>query len=1020
MKDKVWSWFVEHFFKVVLVLFFSLLISSVVAIAWKSGGFVRNEPAPIPEKKVVKKAVKKAPKKRGPIEVLPESSWVDSTLQVMTLDEKIGQFFMVATFSNRDEAHYRYIDKLIREYRIGGLLFFQGGPYRQAMLTNRYQAQSRVPLFIGIDGEWGLAMRLDSTVEFPRQMMLGSIRDNQLVYRMGSEIGEQCRRLGIHINFAPVSDINSNPNNPVIGNRSFGEGRNNVAEKSIAYMKGLQHNRVIATAKHFPGHGDTDEDSHFTLPVVNHSGEKIRELDLYPYQQLIADSLMGVLSGHLYVPGLDSGRVQASSLSGKVVTTLLRDEMGFRGLVFTDAMNMRGVLKGGKASDINVKALLAGNDVLLYPESIAETIAAVKENLSKGTISEEFINQKVKKILKAKYWAGLNQYAPVVATNLYEDLNNEKSTELLKELNESAVTVLKNDLELIPIQSVGEGKLATVTIGAGIGTPFQKMISTYSPAQHYAFYASPGSEEEINEMLAKLEPYSQVVVAVHDIGSLVKRSNGISTGTTDFVTRLKQKGKQVILCLFGTPYSIRFFPETDALMCINQDSELAQQSMSQVLFGALPGLGMLPVSVAGYKPGEGIMTPSIGRISYGSPEQVGMNSRSLQKIDAVVAEAMRELAFPGCQVVVARKGMIVVDKAYGTLSYKRGERVGKESLYDLASITKVAATLQAVMALYDQKAIDLDHKAAFYLPELKNTNKQNFTIRDLLLHRSGLVSFYPKLWGRTMTGGGGLMGEYYSGRPDSTFTLQVAPKLFTKSTMPDSVWKWVIQSPMNNNKDKSGKYGYVYSDLGFLTLQKIVERLSGQPLDTFVRQRFYQPMGLSRLGFTPLVRFPADQIAPTEQDSRYRGQLLQGTVHDQMAAMLGGVSGHAGLFGNAGDLSALMQMLLWKGKYAGIQYIQPATADLFAKMADGSNHRGLGWDKVPVNGNSSYVSQSASVNSFGHTGFTGNVVWADPDKELVFVFLSNRVHPDADNNTINTLKTRRKIHDLLYESLLAM
>jgi beta-N-acetylhexosaminidase len=997
-----------------------LLVSSVVAIAWKSVVIKEVSPKPVTEQKAVKSAKKKTSVRRGPIDVLPENSWVDSTLQTMTLDEKVGQFFMVATFSNRDEAHYRYIDKLIRDYRIGGLLFFQGGPYRQAVLTNRYQAQSKVPLFVGIDGEWGLAMRLDSTVEFPRQMALGAVRDNQLIYQMGSAIGEQCRRLGIQINFAPVSDINSNPNNPVIGSRSFGEGRENVAKKSIAYMKGLQHQRVIATAKHFPGHGDTDEDSHFTLPVVSHTAERLREMDLYPYQQLIADSLMGILSAHLYVPGLDSGRVQASSLSGKVVTNLLRHEMGFRGLVFTDAMNMRGVLKGGKASDVNLKALLAGNDILLYPENIVETVTAIKDALGRGVISENFINEKVKRILQAKYWAGLNQYEPISTTNLYEDLNNAKSAELIKELSESAVTVLRNDEDLIPIRFVGTEAVASVTIGAGIGTSFQKMMSTYAPVQHFAFYAGAGSEEEINEMLEKVDSYTQVVVAVHDISSKGKRNNGISDGTVDFVNRLKQKNKKVILCLFGTPYSIRFFPETDGLMIISQDGELAHQSMAQVLFGALPGLGMLPVSVASYKPGDGIMTPAIGRISNGTPEQVGMNTAALQKIDGVVAEAINEQAFPGCQVMVVRKGMVVWDKAYGDLSYKKGDRLGKETLYDLASITKVAATLQAVMYLYDQKAIDLDQKVAFYLPELKGTNKQHFTLRDLLVHRSGLVAFYPKLWGRTMTGGGGLLGEYYSGRPDSTFTLQVAPKLFAKPAMRDSVWKWVVQSPMNNNKDKSGRYGYVYSDLGFLTLQKVVEKITGQPLDVFVQERFYRPLGLSRLGFTPLVHFPSEQIAPTEQDTRFRGQLLQGTVHDQMAAMLGGVAGHAGLFGNARDLAALMQVQLWKGKYAGVQYIQSGTIDLFAKMADASNHRGLGWDKVPVTGTSSYVSPYASANSFGHTGFTGNVVWVDPDKEMIFVFLSNRVNPDPDNNTINTLKTRRRIHDLLYESLLTM
>ncbi|GAB3180762.1 glycoside hydrolase family 3 N-terminal domain-containing protein [Telluribacter humicola] len=974
----------------------------------------------VTKKPEVVKPAKKARRRAGPVHVLPEAKWVDSTLATLSLDEKIGQFFMVAAFSNRNEYENRYVEKLVRDYHLGGLIFFQGGPYRQAVLTNRFQAQSKVPLFIGIDGEWGLGMRLDSTIEFPRQMVLGAIKNDELVYRMGDEIGKHCRRLGIHINFAPVSDVNSNPKNPIIGVRSFGEDRENVSRKSSAYMKGLQRNHVIATAKHFPGHGDTDTDSHLTLPVVNHSAERLQEIDIYPYKKMIADSLMGVLSGHLFVPALDNTPQQPSSLSHKVVTELLQNEMGFRGLVFTDAMNMQGVLKAGKAADVNLKALLAGNDVLLYPEKVGETVKRIKDALEQGTITQEFIDKKVKRILQAKYWAGLNQYKPIELANLYQDLNNVESKELIRELSEAAVTVVRNDNGLLPIRSIEGMKVASVTIGAGTGTAFQKMIAHYAPMRHHTFADKPSTDEEIAQMMTHLEAYETIIVSVHGISSSARRNHGITAGTVNFISRMKQQGKRVVLALFGTPYSIPLFPETDVLLCANQDGEDSQMAAAQVIFGALPGQGVLPVSVLSYQPGHGYETQAIGRMSYGSAESVGMSSRILHNIDYVITEAINEHVFPGCQVLVARKGKVVFDKSYGTLNYRSAERVNEETIYDLASVTKVAATLQAVMLLYDRKLIDLDKKASEYLPELRFTNKQYFTIRDLLLHRSGLVSFYPKLWERTMTRGGGLLPEYYSASADSTFPLQVAPRLHAKPTLRDSVWKWVVESPLHNRRERSGQYSYVYSDLGFLTLQKIVERVTAQPLDLFVHQNIYEPLGLTRLGFNPLRRFPQNLIAPTEQDIRFRSQLIQGTAHDQMAAIQGGVSGHAGLFGTAFEVATLLQMNLWKGIYAGKQFYQPETVPLFARMQDNIHHRGLGWDKAPVSGNSSYVSSKASINSFGHTGFTGAVAWVDPDEELVFVFLSNRIHPDMENNGINRHRTRRKVHDLVYDSILKL
>lgn len=1004
-------------FRVVVIVVALVVLTSVASVAWK---MIAVKTVPVAtEAPAIRKAAHKAPKKRrDPVIVLPENEWVDSTLKSLTIEQKIGQLFMVATFSNRDESHYKYIDKLINDYQIGGLIFFQGGPVGQAQLTNRYQSHSNIPLFIGIDGEWGLGMRLDSTISFPKQMVLGSIQDNQLIYRMGEDIARQCKRLGIHINFAPVADLNSNPANPVIGIRSFGEDRENVTRKAIAYMKGLQRNKVIATAKHFPGHGDTDADSHFTLPVLTHSVEQLTESDLYPYREMIADSLMGVLNAHLYIPALDNTPNQASSLSEKVVTGLLRKELGFRGLVFTDAMNMRGVLKTGKAADVNLKALIAGNDVLLYPESIAETIIRIKDAINQRVISEKIIDDKVKRILQAKYWSGLNQYKPVEINRLYTDLNSEKSYELYRELCEASVTVVRNNNNLLPIGSVLDNNMASVSMGEGSSMAFQKMLSTYKPMRAYTFYDGPSSQEQITEMLDYLEPYNTVVVDVHGISSRPGRNYGIAPGMVDFVNQLKQQNKKVILCLFGTPYSIPFFPETDVLICAGQDGKDQQEIVPQIIFGALRSQGRLPVSVLSYKPGTGVNTTAINRIAFGTAESVGMDGATLKKIDEIANAAVSDHVFPGCEVLVARQGKIIYEKQFGGLSYRTNDRVTPETIYDLASLTKVSATLQAVMLLYDRKQLDLDEKASKYLPELTGTNKQHLTVRDLLMHRSGLISFYPSLWDRTKTSAGGLLPEYYSSKQDTAYYLQVAPKLFAKGALRDSVWKWVVQSPMNNRRDRAGNYGYLYSDLGFLTLQKIVEKVTGQSLDIFVAANIYEPLGLAYLGFNPLRRFSEKQIAPTEQDYRFRGQLLQGTVHDQMAAIVGGVSGHAGLFGTARDLAVLLQMNLWKGTYAGRRYYEQATVPFFSRIYDESHHRGLGWDKAPADGNSSYVSPQASVNSFGHTGFTGTMVWIDPEEDLVFVFLSNRVNPDAENTAITTQRTRKKIQDVVYSSLI--
>lgn len=1006
-----------------------LAVSLITAFGWTKPGRTiwhrssRTATIHSPVKKRAHPAVHLYDSPAQPVEVLtlPDSGqrWVDSVFATLTPEQKIGQFFMVATFSNRSESHYQYVDHLIQTYNIGGLIFFQGGPYRQAVLTNRYQAESKVPLLVGIDGEWGLGMRLDSAMDFPKQMALGAIRDNQLIYRMGAEIGRQCRRLGIHINFAPVSDINSNPANPVIGVRSFGESKENVALKASAYMRGLQGARIIATAKHFPGHGDTNADSHRTLPTVSRSSEQLRDIDLYPFRKLIADSLMGIVTGHLYVPVVDNTPALAATLSEKVVTELLQKELGFRGLVFTDALNMGGISRSPRAMDVNLQALLAGNDILLYPENVKEATAAILNAVQQGVLPQELVDQKVKKILRAKYWAGLNHYKPIALGGLSADLNSPEAESLKQDLCEQSITVVQNSQNLLPLKHLDTLRLASVAIGAEPGNVFQKTLSQYAPFQNITYPDKPVSDADLTKMLAQIGDANVVVMSFHRMSESAYRKFGLTKTSLDLIGRLRARGTKVIVTAFGSPYSMAQFAGADALVCAYQEFDEMQRAVPPVLFGGLGAGGRMPVSTGDLKVGLGQTLQPDGRLAPGSPESVGMKSATLARIDAIATGAVRDHVVPGCEILVARRGKIVYSKNFGALTYQSGaEKVTDETLYDLASLTKVLATLQAVMVLYDRKQIDLAQKASAYLPELRGTNKQNITLLDLLWHQSGMVSFYPTTWDRTRTPGGGLKAEYYSATPDSLHPLQIAPTLWATAALKDSVWKWVVQSPMSKKTDESGKPSYVYSDLNFLTLQKIVERVSKQPLDKFVTDNVYKRLGLHALGFTPLQRLKNPHCAPTEQDTYYRNQLLVGTVHDQMGAVQGGVSGHAGLFGNAHDIATLLQMNLQKGQYGGERILNPMTVPYFTQTLSNRSHRALGWDKPnPESTSSVYMAEQASPRSFGHTGFTGNVVWVDPDEELIFVFLSNRIYPTAANNSINTTKLRRRIHEVIYNAI---
>jgi beta-N-acetylhexosaminidase len=943
-----------------------------------------------------------------------QEQWVDSVFNSMTEQERIGQLFMVAAYSNRDETHYTEIERLIQEYHIGGLIFFQGGPVRQAQLTNRYQASSKVPLFIAMDAEWGLGMRLDSTISFPRQMTLGAIQDKQLIYDMGAEIARHSKRLGVHINFAPVVDVNSNPANPVIGSRSFGENKYNVAEKGIAYMKGMQDNGVIANAKHFPGHGDTGTDSHLTLPVIRHDKKRMEEVELYPFKRLMEENLMSVMVAHIHVPAYDDEPNKATTLSEYVVTDLLQKEMGFEGLIFTDALNMKGVSKFYEPGEVDVMALQAGNDVLLFPEDVPEAVKRIEKALRRKDLKRKDLYKSVKKILAAKYWAGLNNYQPIETKNLVKDLNSSKSQMLKQKLYEKALTVVNNQNDLIPIRILDTTNFASLVINGDEDHTFEEMLSKYAPFNHYQILRDENTTEVYQKMLQKLQRYDLIVVGMQGMSNSGSKNFGLEKSSIDFLKKLQEK-TQVIVTVFGNAYSLKNFEGFNHIICTYQDDPASRKIVPQLIFGAIDANGKLPVTASEqFKAATGINTSRLGRLGYTFPEAEGMRSEKLDEIDRIIQETIKDQATPGCQILVARNGNVIFEKGYGYMTYDSIKEINTHTIYDLASITKVTATLQAIMFLEERGVVDLDAQISEYLPELKGTNKEKLILRDILTHESGLKAYIP-FWRYTMDLETGLDSALYSNFAADQYPNQLAFDLFGSASLQDSVWKWTVESDL---RDKKGdKYDYRYSDMGFYMLEKVASRMLNQPMDEFLEQNFYAPLGMTTTGYHPLCKFPLYSIAPTEVDNYFRKSAIHGMVHDPGAAMYGGVAGHAGLFSNANDLAKLFQMNLQDGEYAQSRYLLSGTVPKFAARQSEENRRGLGWDKPDITMDDGPTSREVSAATFGHTGFTGTAAWVDPEFNLVYIFLSNRIYPDAGNWKLIRNSIRTKVQDIIYEAI---
>ena len=944
-------------------------------------------------------------------------TWVDSVFNSLTPDERLGQLFMVAAYSNLNkkehEKNKEEVEKLIRDYKIGGLIFFQGGPARQAILENEYQSISKTPLLIAMDAEWGLAMRLDSTVKFPHQMTLGAIANDSLIYDMGRSIALQCKRLGVQLDFAPVIDINSNPLNPIIGTRSFGENKYKVAQKGLAYMSGLQYEHVISTAKHFPGHGDTHADSHKTLPVINHSMERLDTLELYPFRQLFEHGISSTMVAHLYIPVLDSTEDRASTLSPKIVNGLLKTKMDFKGLVFTDALNMKGVTKYYKPGIVDVKALIAGNDVLLFSEDVPKAIEEIKKAIADSEITQADIDARCKKILMAKCWAGLNHYQPVDLKGLYTDLNPISADLLNRKMAEQSITLLQNKNNLIPLKRLDTLNIATLSVGDTSSTLFENRISDYASAKKFNLKIN-GDSLFYDSIEKALNPYNMIIVAMDNPSSNPATNFGLSAASIQFLTKIMAT-KKIIFDCFSTPYVLSKFANITnaaAIVMSYEDNKYAQNYSAQLIFGGIAAQGTLPVSAnADFPVGSGIKQNDIIRFAYVSPEELGINENKFSEIDSLANQGIKEHAYPGCVILAAKEGKVFYKKAFGYQTYNQLIPTKTSDIYDLASLTKIMATTPSIMRLTEENKLKLNAPLSLYLPALKKSNKKKMLIINVMTHQAGLEPWIP-FYKTTMKD-----GNYFSWIYDSIqtpeFTTRVANNLFISKTYHDSILHQIIMSPISKKKE------YVYSDLGFYLLKEIIEKQTHTTLDKYVFQNFYKPLGLSTMGYLPRNRFDLKRIPPTEYDTYFRKQLIHGDVQDQGAAMMGGVSGHAGLFSDANDVAVMMQMYLQKGVYGGERYFSSNTVNEFTAcpFCDKGNRRGIGFDKPEMNrAKENPTCDSASAASFGHSGFTGTYTWADPANGIVYVFLSNRVYPSAKENKLAKLNIRTKIQQVIYNA----
>lgn len=934
-----------------------------------------------------------------------QQQWVDSIYQSMNLDQKIGQLFVPMVFSRKDDQHFEEIKTLIEKHHIGGLIFSLGTPYKQTLWLNEFQSVSRVPLLISMDAEWGVAMRLDSVVAFPWSMTLGAVKDVALVEKIGQRMAEQERELGVHMSYAPVMDINTNPQNPIIGNRSYGESPYLVAQKGVALMQGHHRAGILTSGKHFPGHGDTATDSHKTLPSVSFDRPRLEKMELHPFRKAIEQGLSSVMVAHLNVPALTRSNGPAS-LSYEVVTKLLKEQMGFNGLVVTDALNMKGAAPLDPNVNMDLAALMAGHDILLISKDIPFGIQKIKTAYQQQEIVRKRVEESVKKILKAKYKAGLTHRKNIDPKGLFHRINTRKDTLLIEEAFAKSITLLKNEKQILPLNS--KDVYAHIKLGDALSRHFEELLEEGLTLKSI-------EPTTLKNTLAALEGYEKVIISYHRSNKSPFISPDFSEDEIALIKAIAQNHR-VVLDIFVNPYpliDLGGLDSIDAVVVSYQNNPVSQKISAKLLMGQGQFLGRLPVGISNDFPVE----HGIERLSKTKNDRLlliekGFDPDAIKQIDRFALQVIDSAMTPGMQILIAKSGEILFHKSFGYHTYDQKIKVENHHLYDLASLTKITATLPLIMNEVDHGRFDLDSRLADFMPELKGSNKADLTVKEVLSHYGKLTPWIP-FYKQTLDEQGQLMGKFYRQKNKYRFDVPVANQLFLRSNFPQSIREQIIESPLLDSLQ------YKYSDLPYYLFKDYFERKYRRSFEQLTSDFLFSPLGLQRTLFNPWQDIPLDEIVPSERDDYFRHRELRGYVHDMGAAMLGGIGGHAGLFSNAEEVFKIMQLYLQGGKLNGKQYFKSSTFDLFNQcyFCDQGNRRGIGFDKPQIEGEGPTCG-CLTDKSFGHMGFTGTYAWADPEQELIFVFLSNRTFPTMSNNLLGKNNIRTRMQGLVYDAII--
>ncbi len=955
-------------------------------------------------------------------------AYADSVIAKLTDTEMLAQLIMPMVWPTEESKGLLAWDDMVMNKKFGGVLFQKGDPRVQLAMTNRMRAKARIPMLVAADGEWGLSMRLSNTLRYPKNMLVGAVGDADLTQRYGNAVAYEMKRIGIHINFAPTIDVNNNPKNPVIGVRSFGSIPHSVALLGTAYSVGLEERGVLSCAKHFPGHGNTDVDSHHGLPTIKGTRQSLEATELAPFRRYIERGLGAVMVGHLKVPALNTGN-RPTSLSRAVVTDLLRREMGFGGLIVTDGLAMEGVLTD-KSLSVAVEAFKAGNHILLAAKDPAKDLRELSQALQRGEISRRDLVERCREVLAMKWAVGAHIATPIPTADLYKELAPVGHKSLIEQLNNRAMTLLKNKRDVLPLRP--SVKTALLRYGSEPCEVLASSLRKHNKADHFTITPKM-SKPERDKIYKQLKGYATVIIAI--------TSDKLTpdVGMIDLVQRVP-----TILTLLSSPYTLlsfeRILPHIDAITVGYETTEGTQRAMAQALLGGIPFRGKLPVDLSPlYQAGSGEQTVAT-RLGEALPETVGLSSERLAEIDRLALEGIRKGAYPGCQVLVAKDGQVVYNKAFGTKDAAHREKVTTETLYDLASVTKATATVPLLMIAADDGMLDPEDPIGPHLSYIQGSDKERVKIAELLHHIGGMPASIP--FYHLLIDHDSYKAPLTSNRRKAGYTIRIGERRYARSSFkfrPDMVSKDSsalypirfaagmylpegvrdsIRLAMRDAKVSIPRQGFRYSDIDFLLLQDILEGMHGATLDVLFDRQLAQPLGLSRLLYKPYIRFAPEEIAEGQKDRFLRHTTLRGDVDDEAAAMLGGVSGNAGLYGNAESLAVLLQMYLNMGTYGGRRLIDEETVRRFTTTLHTKSPYSLGFYTNKEREERGAMAMSASPTTYGHLGFTGTCFWVDPERHIIFIFLSNRVAPTRWNSTLSDLRLRPEIHEAVYQALL--